>query len=313
MEDTATDVVSQLAEKLVELGGNRVPPPVVFVGGKGPVSITAFFFAFERYCLAKYQKDEVSWLQVLPSFLEGEARSIVQAFGCEVAYAAVKLRLIDEFTRRRTLGSNAVSDFFSAARRTQESLTCYSIRLQTLAARVSSVEDGSRDDMVKSKLCAALPESIMQQVNVQLGHLSDISLEQVVRLAGVLESQLTRAANRAGAAGVETPRTDEPPRRNGAGARAPVCGSCGRVGHEESACLRGRNGCFTCGEVGHFARECSKTPRRRAPVTGCDFCGKGPHSLASCEMFMRRCMACNWCGGMDHPSCECKQKPKSGN
>ena len=50
-----------------------------------------------------------------------------------------------------------------------------------MAARVASAEEGSRVEMVKSKLCSALPESIMQQMNVQLGHLSAISLRQVVR------------------------------------------------------------------------------------------------------------------------------------
>ena len=308
-----TEVISQLAEKLVELGGSRIPPPMVFAGSKSSVSITAFFFAFERYCLAQYKKDEVSWLQVLPSFLEGEARSIVQAFGYGVEYSVVKQRLTEEFTRRHTLGSNAVSDFFSATRRDQESLTCYSIRLQTLAGRVSSVEDGSRDEMVKSKLCSALPEGIMQQVNTQLGHLSDVSLEQVIRLAVLLENQLTKTVNRAGAAGVETPRAADPAGRTGMNGRVPVCKGCGRTGHEEAACRRGRNVCYACGEPGHFSRECPKNRRRNAPVTGCDFCGKGPHSLAACEMFVQRCLSCSWCGEVDHASYECRRKPKSGN
>ena len=43
--------------------------------------------------------------------------------------------------------------------------------------------------MVKSKFLSSLPGSLLGQINVQLGHLTDVSLEQMVRLASVLETQ----------------------------------------------------------------------------------------------------------------------------
>ena len=309
----AAEIVGQLAEKLVELGGNRIPPPVVFTGPKGQININAFFVSFERYCLAKYQKDNLSWLQVLPTFLEGEARAIVQAFGYEAEYAVVKQRLVEEFSRQRTLGSNTISEFFAATRRSDESLTCYSIRLQTLAARVASAEEGSRVEMVKSKLCSSLPDSIMQQVNVQLGHLGDVSLSQVVRLACVLESQLLKARDRAAVVGMSVEKPQVWEKRGGAGPRTVVCGFCEKVGHDEANCYLKKNACYRCGEAGHFARECPSGGKKNAKRDGCEFCGKGPHSLAACDLFLRRCMACSWCGELSHPSHECPKKAGSGN
>ena len=172
-----------LVEAMSVLGTSKVPLPAIFTGIDGPIDIASFFVAFERYCLVNYKKDLLSWVQVLPSFLEGEAREIAQAFGCGAKYALVKQKLVEEFSYGRTLGRTLVAKFLSAERRAGETLRVYSIRLGELARGAFGAEIGSRDDMIKSKVLASLPSKMVQQINVQLGHLSESSLEQVVRLA----------------------------------------------------------------------------------------------------------------------------------
>ena len=66
-----------------------IPPPNIFSSSHG--SIDDFLVLFERYCVSIYGEDRLSWLQVLPSYLEGEARNIVLAFGLDrnIDYAMV--------------------------------------------------------------------------------------------------------------------------------------------------------------------------------------------------------------------------------
>ena len=92
----ATQLAMSLA-KLAEAidGMNKVPPPVPFSGETGAIQIEDFLTSFERYCRAIYKEDHTSWLQVLPSFLEGEARAVVLAHGhgAGVTYQTVRDRL----------------------------------------------------------------------------------------------------------------------------------------------------------------------------------------------------------------------------
>ena len=88
------------------------------------------------------------------------------------------------------------------------------------------------------------------------------------------------------------------------------------VGHQEDNCYAKENACLKCGKPGHYARECGNERKRESrmqTVTRCEFCGKGPHPLGSCELFMRWFMACGWCGNVTHPSYECPKKPGQGD
>ena len=255
-------------------------------------------------------------MQVLPSFLEGEARKIAQAFGCGAEYALVKQKLVEEFSYRRTLGRTLVAEFLSAERRAGEMLRVYSIRLGELARGAFGVEIGSRDDMIKNKVLASLPSKLVQQINVQLRHQSESSLEQVVRLATVLEAQMQPVNSRVGVAEASLPLTGEIQKSNSR-PRLTVCTYCEKVGHDESNCYLRNKTCFKCGEPGHFAKECTRrgacTDKTPGSSVGCAFCGKGQHALAECETFMRRCMACSWCGEVTHQSFQCKVKGHAGN
>ena len=60
----------------------KVPPPVVFSSDIYG-TIENFLSIFERYCQSVYGNNQCSWLQSLPSFLDGEQRQIVMAFGLD--------------------------------------------------------------------------------------------------------------------------------------------------------------------------------------------------------------------------------------
>ena len=73
--------IKQLTEVVSALGTGKVPLPTIFAGIDGQIDIASFFVVFQRNFLVSYKKDPLSWVQVLPSFLEGETRAVAQAFG----------------------------------------------------------------------------------------------------------------------------------------------------------------------------------------------------------------------------------------
>ena len=60
-------------------------------------------------------------MQVLPQYMEGEAREMVKAFGHEAKYEVAKQRMLEEFSHWQSLGNNDTKDFFSARKRSDES------------------------------------------------------------------------------------------------------------------------------------------------------------------------------------------------
>ena len=121
-ENTLTAAVLLLAETIRSNKLVLVPPPVIF-NGNNYHSIEDFFYFFERFCLGKYGNDEVSWLQILPDFLCGEIKSVVDSFGRskEVVYQTVKLRLIKE-CNFRNFNDDCYSRFLKTVRKSGESL-----------------------------------------------------------------------------------------------------------------------------------------------------------------------------------------------
>ena len=282
-----SSVMGDLAQAINDLRTDRVPPPLTFSGLGGASAVNSFFCAFEKYATSIYKQDLDSWYQVLPSFLDGEAKAIVRAFGRDASYEVVKQRLIVECSNRTSLTSNDFAEFFSASRSFGESLVCFSIRLESLARKVSVASSTGQEVMVKSKFLSSLPHAILEQLNVQLGHKESASLSEVVRLATILESQnVSFSRSRLGK--VSAIFEDESP---GFFEReVVVCSFCCQSGHVEESC---------------FAK--------RSSEIACEFCGLGVHSLANCDIFKRRCFACVWCGSIDHQSFMCSQKPNSGN
>lgn len=296
-----------LSDTLRDMRTDRIPPPNKF-DKKGGSSIKDFFTEFERYCLTIYKGDHISWLQVLPSFLEGEAKSMVLAFGSSgtVTYQIVKDRLIKEFVDNKTLGKNPIATFFSTTRIPGESLTCFSIRLEAVASKIPDCQGENKATMVKSKFISALPNAILNQLNVQLGYQDSVDLEQIVRLATIIESQTVIPKTPVSA--VVDVVAGEPLERT------PIrCYGCGELGHIKSKCPQGLT-CYKCREKGHIARNCKTaiagtTQDRRE----CEYCGEGTHPLMRCQVFQQRFMSCVWCGNVDHASYLCPEKPRSGN
>ena len=89
-EEAQGDRVAQFVAGLVK---TKIPPPVKFAGDRGAISVGAFFVAFERFSTREYGVDPISWMQVLPQYMEWEAREMVNAFGHEAKYEVVKQRM----------------------------------------------------------------------------------------------------------------------------------------------------------------------------------------------------------------------------
>ena len=340
------EVLGDLAEAINGMKIQRVPPPVPFKGvGQG--DIKDFFDAFEKYCDSVYKKEYSSYLQVLPSFLENEAKSIVLAYGTGdgVDYRVVKDRVIAEISTRRTLGANQYTDFFSAKRLPNESLVCFSIRLESLATKMPNATADTKNVMTRSKFISDLSPTIIRQLNLQFGNENDATLAQIVRLASVLEEGnpnigTVGALNSWPVSSVEfedgysasnypapmccnvNPLTStqkfsphypvKPSPRANSDFK---CFGCGEVGHMRNKCPKSDFKCFRCNKRGHFANKCTESNGSRSDGISnvCSFCGEGSHALMECKQFQNRFLLCVWCGASDHASHLCTRNPGNGN
>ena len=153
-------------------------------------SIEDFFYFFEKYCLSIYGNDKLSWLQVLPNFLVGEPRNIVQSFGLgkNLMYDLVRDRLIRELNIQ-DISCNEYSQFIATRRSGNESVTCFMIRLEIMAGKTPNIDNANKQSLVRFKFLSSLSTDMGKLLNVHAGHLDSISNEQIARLVVNLEQQ----------------------------------------------------------------------------------------------------------------------------
>ena len=113
--------MQKLADAIDKINLN-VPPPPTYKSSELLGDLHSFLKQFEKYAASIHGNDLYSHLQILPQFLEGEAKHIVEAFGPSASYHVVKERLIREFTHRNILGSNEYTDLLLTNRNPNESL-----------------------------------------------------------------------------------------------------------------------------------------------------------------------------------------------
>ena len=274
------EVLDNLATAIGQMNSNKVPPPTPY---QGYGDIAAFFRSFENYCLHIYGNSAEAYLSVLPSFLEGEARQIALSYGTGngIQYETVKERIIAEMTGRRILGSNQVSNIFSTKRRENETLLCYSIRLESMAAKIPNATAEIRGVMVKSKFISSLDERVAKELNLRLGGNNNATLSDMVWLATLLEDSAPGyfpAANAGNStcssstawpvAAVDSP-VSQLPGVSGVGS----WGNANRVANQNGPVQNSNVKCYGCDQIGHIRQNCTAV---------CTYCGKSKHVEAKC-------------------------------
>ena len=257
------NTAESLAAALNKFHAAKVPPPIPY---KGVGDVREFFRNFERYAESLYDQDEQSYLLVLPSFLEGESKNIVTAFGTggTTTYDIVKDRVISEMTRRKTLGSNGYTDFFASQRLPNETLVCFSIRLEALAGKITDATPEAKALMTRSKFVSCLPQAIVQQMNVHFGNYDTATLAEIVRLASILE-QSTQNLNPVVNLTSSLQNLNVTGQSEAAALPnvAKKCFGCGQTGHIRNECpKRLQTQCYKCNGYGHIARNCRQANPR---------------------------------------------------
>ena len=235
MAESLIDILELLAEAIGKSNQSPVPVPKSY-GFCASIygSIEDFFYFYERYCESIYGSDTVSWLQVLPDFLTGEAKNIVEAYGMykNNKYSDVKIRLIAASSNPAILFCG-LTRFFGLKRKPGETITCFCIGLE---AAVNQTEVTSRELkhlMIQNKILESLDSCTLEQVKRKFGselNISNLRLEKFIRLLEMHSSQEESEKNLL----VGDPDCKQwqfpvnHPRK---------CWNCGKPGHLKRACL----------------------------------------------------------------------------
>ena len=263
----------------------KVPPPEVF-RGTNYHTVEDFFQFFEHFALSVYGDHKLSWLQILPAYLEGEPKNIVKSFGIgsSLDYTAVKETVI-EVCNFRALDRNYLVDFMELEREACESPVCFSIRLRMASKLIPGFNSSSRKQLVVSKFLASVSDKVREQLNTQLGHREEgsVGLAVILKLTTILEKKY--ASN----SGDCVNTSQIPPPINCyvppvfSNGTTPAVASC-RIAKSTG----GNKKCWKCGVKGHFKSQCWKVgtsftkPNCRIKMKRCFICKCKDHLVNSC-------------------------------
>ena len=190
VDNQVAEVFTRIAvalESLVAAQHLPKPAPAMFGGSSDAHNVEIFFQQFEQYATSLYGADNAVHLQILPNFLDGEPREIALAYGPSAEYAIVKQRIISEQNRRKSLGSNPLTDFLAMQRRSGESLVVLSIRLETALNKIQHLDQDGRKIILHSKLLSLMHPEAVKRMNVQFCNRADVELEDIINLGLKLE------------------------------------------------------------------------------------------------------------------------------
>ena len=109
-----TEVVEAITQGFISLKQPKVPAPPVFKGQQEGVRIDNLFTNFEKFCMNLYKEDREAWIQVLPEYLEGEAKSLALAFVLNANYDIVKQKLVTKYRDVSRLDDGELQNIFHA-------------------------------------------------------------------------------------------------------------------------------------------------------------------------------------------------------
>lgn len=269
----------------------KVPPPRKC---NQPERLPLFFKNFEKYAAAEYGDDLDSWLLILPDFVEGRILKVVQAFGEDKEYGDVKERLLKDFVQKEIVTGNLYQDILDLRREPNEDLRCFTIRLEGLAAKLGSDEEG-KNALIMNALEKNVPVEILKEIKKQRCMAEETTIDDFV----MLSEELMKIFNISDGGGdhkvriVTRSENTEPvadfPMERGA------CFNCGVFGHFSRDCSKGKKTnsvkCYKCGGQGHIARNCregnnsAREEKRERQLPICGFCGVYGHCMIRCREF----------------------------
>ena len=317
-----TEVVEAITQGFISLKQPKVPAPPVFKGQQEGVCIDSFFTRFEKFCKSLYKEDQDAWVQVLPEYLEGEAKSLALSFGSTANYDTVKQKLVTKYRQVSRLEDGDLQNIFHATKKPGESYEIFEVRLQVLASQWQDATDGNRQALVRARFLDILEPASRQKVNIQFGHEAGVvEFQKIVDFVSTLEAvQRSKAAAKAAtipprevvtemATKVAVPPVDEL-RGGSSGARAKdianqkarKCNYCKRPGHLAADCWQKRGLCFKCHQAGHFTNVCPnpvvvKHPVEKEESPGrqqCPVCRTWGHAPWQCDLLWQRMLALLW-------------------
>ena len=175
-------------ESLVTAQRLPKPVPTIFNGSSDAHGAELFFTQFESYATSLYGIETAVHLQILPNFLDGEPKEIALAYGPSAEYVTVKQRIISEQSRRFSLESNPLTEFFAMKRRPGESLVVLSIRLETALNRIQHLNPDGRKSILHSKLLSLMHPEVVKRIDIQFCNTANVALDDIVNLGSQLEN-----------------------------------------------------------------------------------------------------------------------------